>query len=825
MIPSTRRPGWISLAALALVPLLAVAALLGLARSSTTDVNAAIVNLDEAVTVDGQLVPMGRQLAAAMIDRDGDNITWTLADAPGAAAGLRTGQYSAVVTIPQGFSAAATSFSANDADSAEQATIKVTVGENSPVTDAQLAQQVSALAVDTINETLTGAYLDGIYVGFNTLGEQFTTILDGARQLHDGSTQLADGAKQASQGSAQLSDGLALLSDGGEQLADGLDTLKDGTGALASGTDELADGVDQLADGADQLADGVDQFAGKTPELVAGVGELADGADQLLGSVPAFADGAAQAIGGVTAIRAGLDQFIDQVGAPGEGGGLEGLQQLVDGADGLSTGLNQIDAAMKGYSSGALPAPAEVTAIGDQIVAGAVAQFQCPQGFTAEQCQLMSAGFAAGASAVADPAVQAGFQAGTGVASTALNTPSNGSTLLDGAGQLAAGVETLASTIAEETATQQAALVAGLTRIRDGAAELETQAAPIVQGAPELSAGSTQLLEGVNQLNDEIAALPAGVNQLATGARRLADGVAQLDTGAAALADGVSQLDAGIPELQAGARTYVDGVGSAADGAVDLTDGLVELSDGVAQLDDGIGAFATGLAEGADQVPSYSQGDREKLAKVVAAPIERGDSLFTPGQVPLVSLLLLTGLWVGALASFTVVRPVPPDAVSSRATSLALWARTLWLPATIVAGQGLLLGIAGAVVLELGVGTGVGLSLVLALFGLSFVLANHALAGWLGNLGRGLAALMLVVTLALGLSSSLGWLAPLGVVSPLQNAFELVRTWLSDGSGEVTLAAVAILMFVVAAVASLLAVALRRQIRADRFRSSLTTAA
>ena len=96
-----RKFGWASLVALALVPLLAVAALIGLAWSSESDVKAAVVNLDEAVTVEGQLVPLGRQLAAAMIDKDGENISWTLADAPSAAAGLKSGQYSAVVTIPR----------------------------------------------------------------------------------------------------------------------------------------------------------------------------------------------------------------------------------------------------------------------------------------------------------------------------------------------------------------------------------------------------------------------------------------------------------------------------------------------------------------------------------------------------------------------------------------------------------------------------------------------------------------------------------------------------------------------------------------------------
>ncbi|NHB84872.1 hypothetical protein G7085_10365 [Tessaracoccus sp. HDW20] len=201
-----------------------------------------MVNLDQAVTVNGQYVPMGRQLAAAMVDRDGDNIDWTLADASSAAAGLKTGEYSAVVTIPKGFSAAATSFSANDAATAEQATIAVQVSGNAPITDSAVAQEISRLAIETINSTLTGSYLDGIYVGFNTVGEQFATIVDGATQLADGASELADGTEAAAQGGAQLKAGMFQLSDNGPKLVVGGDQLVSGIGDLKSGTAQLSDG-------------------------------------------------------------------------------------------------------------------------------------------------------------------------------------------------------------------------------------------------------------------------------------------------------------------------------------------------------------------------------------------------------------------------------------------------------------------------------------------------------------------------------------------------------------------------------------------------------
>ncbi len=782
-----------ALIALILVPLLAVAALIGLTTRDDEAISAAVVNLDEAVTIDGQMVPMGRQLAAAMVDRDGDNVSWTLADAPSAAAGLKTGRFSAVVTIPKTFSAAATSFSENDADAAEQATIKVQVSDNSPVTDSQVAQQVARLAVDTINSTLTESYLDGIYVGFNTVGDQFVTIIDGVNQLHDGSSQLADGTEQASQGAAQLASGLGLLRDNSRQLIDG--------GA------QLASGADDLADGASQLADGVGALSEQAPELVDGVGQLADGADQLLGQIPDYADGAAQAIGGVSSISDGLTQVIDGLDAAGSTDTSQ-LDQLVAGAEGISDGIQQVDDTMSALAQPSAPLPTGVEpAITQQVLAamGMSSGFDCATfGVDQANCAQATAAFNAALSA----GFQGGFKAGTSAASTALNTkdPSTGQSLVSGAQQLAAGVDQLATELPKQTAEQLGTLKTGLTQIRDGADELSEKAQPIVDNASAIGDGATQLLDGINQLDSQIEQLPDGIDQLADGTDQLSDGASQL-------ADGVGTYTAGVAQ-------YAEGVVQAADGADEFAAGMVDLSDGVNQLDEGIATFASGMAKGADQLPSYSQSDREALKTVVAAPVQQSESLISSSQIPMISLLLACALWLGALASFVAIRPIPRDVVTSRASSLLLWARTMWLPVVVVAGQGVVMGIIGGAVLNTSIGTTVGLSALLAVAGVSFVFANHALASWFGNVGRAISVILLAVTVALGLSSATGWLSPLGTISPLHNAFLLVRTWLSGGSGEVGLATVAILMAALGAVLSIMSITARRRLTAEKFRKA-----
>ncbi|HBY23312.1 MAG TPA: hypothetical protein DEG88_08515, partial [Propionibacteriaceae bacterium] len=78
-----KRPRWTTVLALLLVPLLVAGGFLwgtwG-ANPRLRNVQAAIVNNDEMVTINGQAMPLGRQLASYLVDTDRDqNLTWVLA--------------------------------------------------------------------------------------------------------------------------------------------------------------------------------------------------------------------------------------------------------------------------------------------------------------------------------------------------------------------------------------------------------------------------------------------------------------------------------------------------------------------------------------------------------------------------------------------------------------------------------------------------------------------------------------------------------------------------------------------------------------------------
>ncbi|WP_394278312.1 YhgE/Pip domain-containing protein, partial [Microbacterium sp.] len=247
----TRRPvTWLTLLGVLLLPAI-IGGILVAALYNPTDrldaMNTAIVNDDEPVEIDGQLTPLGRLLTAGLVEGSDEldsNLTWTISNDEDAAEGLADGTYDAIVTIPENFSAAATSTAPGSTP--EKATIELTTPADSRIVDDAITTQVTQTAAAVLGEQLTTTYLENVLLGFTTLGDQLGEAADGAQELADGAGTAADGAQE-------LADGAVSAADGAYSLADGIRALASGAGGAATGASTLADGVRQVAGGATEL--------------------------------------------------------------------------------------------------------------------------------------------------------------------------------------------------------------------------------------------------------------------------------------------------------------------------------------------------------------------------------------------------------------------------------------------------------------------------------------------------------------------------------------------------------------------------------------------
>ncbi|MHA6803835.1 YhgE/Pip family protein [Salinifilum ghardaiensis] len=384
----------LTLVGLLLVPVAITGVLtwaLGQPQDRMGGVKAAIVNNDDPVEVDGKPTPLGRQLSATLVGDDIDgNYDWELANPETAREGLDDGTYAAVVTIPENFSAAATSFS-GDPGQAEKATIDVTTGDRGKPADEAISGEVTRTATQLLGDQLTTTYLDNLYIGFNTLGDRLgdaadgaTSLADGARQLSDGTEQLATGADELAGGTRQLSNGLGQLDDGAAQLSQGTSGLADGLEQMQEQTAQLPQQVGTLADVSAQENRGVQQLntqlrtmsqdlsemskecppgtlpicnkiavqAAKAEALSEGAGQvqqasdgISTGLDGLAGRSPDSGGGLPALAGGIDRLAAGAQQLDGGAGQLSDGLSRTtgGADQLADGADQLAGGIRELD--------------------------------------------------------------------------------------------------------------------------------------------------------------------------------------------------------------------------------------------------------------------------------------------------------------------------------------------------------------------------------------------------------------------------------------------------------------------------------------------------
>jgi putative membrane protein len=718
-------------------------------------VEAAVVNLDEPVRLNGQLAPLGRQLAGELVEgAEEENFRWTLTDNEDASDGLAAGRYAAVVTIPADFSARATSWSENHADEAERATIEVQTSEVSGIADPVVGRAVTAAATRALNNELTEQYLNGIYLGFNQLNKQFGTLADGADKLADGAKDLSGGLSQSATGGRELAGGLDQLNRGADQLATGTRDLATGAGQLSTGLGRLASGVTRTANGADDLADGTDDLATGADKLAAGAGDLSSGVKRLDRGAEQLADGADDLAAGVGALRRGTAQ------QPG-------------GTKAYAAGVREFASGLRQYSRGlqADPTAAQI----EQLCSSPQLQPIC-----ADQAsrQVLVAGFTAGLQGAAAGLEDRGDQPG----------------LLSSAEQLADGA---------------AGIDAGVGRLQAGARTYAGGVDTFADGVGELATGSGTLAKGTRDLAD-------GTGQLATGTDDLADGLGQLVTGAGQSATGARDLATGAGQLSIGASQLATGTGQSAQGAGQLADGLTQLSTGGRGLADATREFADGIAEGRKEVPTYTENERERLSGVVSAPVAvPASDGASYSDIATSTLLVVLALWLGGLAAFVVLRPVTERVLSSMKPSWRLAIDALGPAAVIGAVQAVVLSVVVQQLLDLSGGKLAALLAFTGLTAVTFAAVNQALVAALGGLGRFLSVLAAVVVTAGALTAAAPALfAGVAPYLPLTPALQGIRALVSDGGSVGPAVGVLVGWLLVGVSVSVLAVARRRMLPA-----------
>ena len=233
----------------------------------TKNLPVAFVNEDKGASLNGKLLNIGESVEKKL--KDNHDLGWEFVSKQQADAGVNSGHFYAVVTIPSDFSQKAASITESEP---QQAVINFTTTPAKNYIGSLVSNQAAAKVKSSVSEQITQAYAKGILENLDKLGLGLDTAANGASTLHDGLGRLQSGAqtyvggvKQLAVNQQSLTGGLAQLSDGSRKLQAGLGQLSNSL-PTESQLSQLSDGMKQLQSGINQLNASV---SNPSPALVA----------------------------------------------------------------------------------------------------------------------------------------------------------------------------------------------------------------------------------------------------------------------------------------------------------------------------------------------------------------------------------------------------------------------------------------------------------------------------------------------------------------------------------------------------------------------------
>jgi putative membrane protein len=696
----------------------------------------AVVNLDHSVVVKGIKIDGGHDLVKAL--KDGNDVGWKFVSAEEAAKGLKERRYYLSLTIPADYSA---KLGTAQTDNPVRAELKVVAQESSNMLASQIMQRVFSEVRAGAAAGASRGYIDNMYLGFSDAHDGLTDAALGAKDLKDGLQTARDGAKK-------LAAGTDTADDGAHTLASGLSTLASGAGDANSGAHKLAAGTRTLAVGLLDARVGATALDAGASKLATGLASANAGAKGVAGGSAALRSGLTTAKGGASHVAGGLGQL--STGAAQLDGA---LGQLSTGADTLSGSAGELKDGAAQLKSGVDDALSKVGEAKDgakQVRDGASGVSAALHAYLDAHPEAASDSTFQQALGGADAVKDGSKQLYDGLASAAGDAPTlagGADQVADGASKLSAGAKLLAGGASQAHAASTQ-LAGAADQLATGATQLSTGITSAENGAMALAAGSAQLASGTSALTVGASSLKAGTSKLAAGTVSAWAGASKLAVGSATLVVGTNQLASGAVSAATGARTLATGVGQLNEGAHTLSSGLPSAVSGAEDL-------RSGLSSGAVAVPDYTTALRNSNDDMMSNPVElttqrHGEvptygTGFTPYFIPL-------ALWVGALLTFFIVKPLHGRALASGANPLIV-ALASYLP-------GAAFGILQAIILMAVVQFGLGLKPVnvlatyafTILAALVFTAILQMLNGAFGAVGK----LISIVVLMLQLTSAGG---------------------------------------------------------------------
>ncbi|WP_018350683.1 YhgE/Pip family protein [Longispora albida] len=528
-------------------------------------------------------------------------------------------------------------------------------------------------------------------------------------------------------------------------------------------------------------------------DVKSALGKAANGANELNGGIGTATDGAGKLKNGSGDLKNGTGEL-----SGGLGTAHAKAQELNNGLITIKTGSGQLEDASARLAAGTRLLATKLSGAADQV----------------EPYLQYADEVAAAATAIADGTDLAikGMDALPGLVNTSVQQAEQVHAGLVKLGESQPALKSeplyISALDASSKSVEAARAVREKVNANPGAfAELKAQ-------MQQVSAKARALAAKAPKLPGEVAKARTDANALAEGAEKVAAGAKNLHSGIGKAQSGMDALTGGLYRLSTGARQIDSGMLQLDSGLSDLSGGLVKLHDGSAEL-------ATKLGQGEAEIPGYDADQRAQRSTVMGDPIDvqrQAKNAAATYGVGFSPYFIALALWVGAMLTYMLLRPVNPRHLASGAPA---WRVALagWLP-------GLAVGIIQAAVLLAVLHFALGLDLVrpwaaIGVLGLTvaaFTALLQLIGAKFGAAGRVLALMLLMVQLTSSagtypIETSPAFLRALHPYMPMTYVIRALRHLITGGATGPVWQAVAVLAGVTAGAVGLTVLVLRKSRR------------
>lgn len=407
-------------------------------------------------------------------------------------------------------------------------------------------------------------------------------------------------------------------------------------------------------------------------------------------------------------------------------------------------------------------------------------------------------------------------QAGTGATQIAAGTQQ----LSTGLGEigdvlrkLPAGVRDLGKLTAAGAAASAGLSVDLLGQSASAGSLTQTQRSQVDQITALLAQIDADPTADASTLRARVAAIADSAGTVASGLNGQQGALAREAVTAGGVAAGAAVIAAVSGPVSDGFGKLASGLDGASSGAAQLAQANTTLSSGLGQLATGGDQLSAGLSQAASSIPVYTEEQQQNIASVVAQPITVATDQAagpTSGQQSTLAMIAPIALWLGAIATFLIVRPFARSALSTPVSALAL-ARDGALVASAVAVVQAVCVWVGFVLLGVPPDrflAAAGLSLVTAV---SFAFVHQALCAFLPRAGLIVSLMALGIQVVAAGTLVLPALAPAAggplSILPLSLALQGAQALVGGSLHEVLAALIGLALWaVVGALATLLAI-------------------